>query len=55
MERQKVRSIVILYIHNIAILIIIIYLWYLVVLENKKYKLQKNTIKGLQNAKNMMS
>lgn len=50
-----ISSIVILYIHNIAILIIITYLWYLVVLENKKHKLQKNTIKGLQNAKNMMS
>ena len=50
-----ISSIVILYIHNIAILIIITYLWYLVVLENQKYKLQKNTIKGLQNAKNMIS
>ena len=38
-----ISSIVILYIHNIAILIVITYLWYLVVLENKKYKLQKNT------------
>ena len=50
-----ISSIVILYIHNIAILIVITYLWYLVVMENKKYKLQKNTIKGLQNAKNMIS
>lgn len=50
-----ISSVVILYIHNIAILVVIIYLWYLVVLENQKYKLQKNTIKGLQNAKNMIS
>lgn len=35
-----ISSIVILYIHNIAILIVITYLWYLVVLENQKYKLQ---------------
>lgn len=34
-------SIVILYIRNIAILIILAYLWYLVITENKKYEKRK--------------
>lgn len=34
-------SIVILYIRNIAILIILAYLWYLVITENRKYKKKK--------------
>lgn len=33
-------SIAILYIRNIAILLILAYLWYLVIVENKKYKMK---------------
>lgn len=33
-----ISSIVILYLRNIAILLILVYLWYLVIIENKKYK-----------------
>jgi len=36
-----ISSIVILYIKNIAILIILAYLWYLVIIENKKYEKRK--------------
>lgn len=31
-------SIIILYLENISILIIIIYLWYLVIIENKRFR-----------------
>lgn len=36
-----ISSIVVLYIQNVAILFILAYLWYLVILENKKYNKQK--------------
>ena len=34
-------SIVILYIHNIAIVCVLAYLWYIVIRENKRYKIIK--------------
>lgn len=33
-----ISSIIILYVRNIAILIVLVYLWYLVIIENKKYE-----------------
>lgn len=44
-------SILILYIHNIAILVIIAYLWTIVILENKKYKLKKRVYAIIENEK----
>lgn len=40
-------SIAILYIRNIAILIILAYLWYLVIMENKKYEKKKKLYEKL--------
>ena len=46
-------SILVLYIHNIVMLLILVYLWYIVIKENKRYKtikrmyeiVEKNSIK----------
>ena len=35
-----ISSIAILYVHNIAIVVILAYLWYLVIIENKRYKIK---------------
>ncbi len=43
-----VASIMILYLKNIAILFILIYLWVIVINENKKYNLKKRMYKMLQ-------
>ena len=43
-----VASIAILYIHNIAILIILAYLWYLEILEIRKYNRRKNIEKVME-------
>ena len=43
-----ISSILILYLKNIAILLIIIYLWLIVIKENKKYKLKKMMYRVLQ-------
>ncbi len=40
-------SIVILYIRNVAILLILAYLWYLVIKENKKYEMKIKIIENL--------
>lgn len=42
-----ISSIVILYYHNIAILFIIIYLWYITLMENKKFKSKMKVYKLL--------
>lgn len=41
-------SIAILYIRNVAILLILAYLWYLVIIEDKKYKRKVQIINSLQ-------
>ena len=38
-------SVLILYIRNISILIILAYLWYLIIIEEKKYRKRKNIMK----------
>ena len=48
-------SIAILYIHNIAILIIIAYLWYLEIAEIRKYNRRKNIEKLLRSLENKES
>ncbi len=50
-----VASIAILYIHNIAILIIIAYLWYLEIAEIRKYNRRKNIEKLLRSLENKES
>ena len=50
-----VASIAILYIHNIAILIIIAYLWYLEIAEIRKYNRRKNIEKLLNSIENKES
>lgn len=50
-----VASIAILYIHNIAILIIIAYLWYLEIAEIRKYNRRKNIEKMLRSLENKES
>lgn len=44
-----ISSIAILYWKNIAILLILGYLWYLVIVENKKYKNKQEIYKSLEN------
>ena len=44
-----ISSILVLYIKNISILFILIYLWYLVISENKKYDRQKQIYDKLDN------
>ncbi len=44
-----ISSIAILYWRNIAILLILAYLWYLVITENKKYKNKQEIYKRLEN------
>lgn len=48
-----VSSIVILYIHNISIVIILIYLWFLVIKGNKKCNLKNKVYDVLDNLDNM--
>lgn len=44
-------SIVILYIHNIAIVFALAYLWYIVIRENKRYKIIKRIYDVIENEK----
>lgn len=44
-------SIAILYLKNIAILFILAYLWYLVILENKKYQNKKKLYENMKKIK----
>lgn len=46
-----VSSIAVLYWRNVAILLILAYLWYLVIIENKKYKKKKKYIISLEKTK----
>ena len=43
-----ISSIVILYIHNISIVIILAYLWYLEILEIRRYNRRKNISKLIE-------
>ena len=45
-------SITILYIHNITFVIILVYLWYLNIQNEKTYKLKKKIYKNLQEQEN---
>ena len=47
-----IASIVIIYYKNISILIAIVFLWIIVINENKKYKIRLRITKILQNDKN---
>lgn len=47
-----ISSIVILYLKNIAILFILAYLWYLVIVENKRYKTKKEIYEKIKNIEN---
>lgn len=44
-------SILILYIHNIALVCVLIYLWYIVIRENKRYKIIKRIYGIIENEK----
>lgn len=48
-----ISSIVILYLKNIAILFILAYLWYLVIVENKRYKTKKEIYEKIKNIENI--
>lgn len=45
-----ISSVAIYYYKNIAILLIIIYLWMLTIIENKKYELKKRIYKIIENS-----
>lgn len=47
-----VSSIAILYLKNVVIILILAYLWYLVIIENKKYKNKQEIYKRFKNANN---
>lgn len=46
-----ITSIVILYIHNIAFIIIIAYLWYLVIKHDKIYRIKKQIYEKIRDSK----
>lgn len=46
-----ISSITILYFKNIAILFIVIYLWYITIKENKKYNIKKGVYDAIQKNK----
>ena len=46
-----ITSIIILYLKNISILIVLMYLWWLVISENKKYKKKIKLYKLIENSK----
>jgi len=48
-----ITSIIILYIHNIAFVFIIAYLWFLVIRNEKKYTLRKNIYKEIQKSRQL--
>lgn len=50
-----VTSILVLYYKNIAILIVITYLWYLVIMENKKIKRKERLYTKIENVKNSIT
>ena len=43
-----IASILILFIHNVGIIVILTYLWYLIILENKRYRLKTRIYKRIE-------
>ena len=50
-----ITSIILLKIHNIAILIILAYLWYLTIKNEKEYKIKRRIINVMEKCRNVKS